>query len=570
MQILPVSLNNNNSFGFKAKLMHQQSVGMLQRTTSYNMEGILHAYREIMTKLSRKTEEGLNFIRKNYPNVTIGEGLTFHNCGPNKTSILIRCAEDPMYMGLTRIIVREGQTFEASRRVKDSFMLYNHDKAVTNFDEKHSKQFPKESRLATAEELQKLNYDERLSAVLKDLDEAMLPFRIFLSKNSNLHCKNPDGIIPCKTKEYLFSIDKLIEEIVTISEKIPRKKLLNLNKNYSSYVPTTGQQAYEFCNLGSDKISVICSNIESSRHDNLKRLIVSDKDGNRIAGYLIKDNEKLVKNTNPKTLVIPDKLSFLDSTEINDEKLMSDLNKYLEIYSKTLEAYKSALLSLIEPEIKIPPLKLHEQTEKDLSDSKISYEEILKILKKFENSSDYSSLLKQNGIKYVSATKGIIFNDYNGNQQVYLLPVKSKKYPNLIRLTITNSEGNNQKMYLIKDFKYIVKNFNPKYPEIIPKTPVYAEENPEIAEYISDCSKYLVKKLQSVIDLVSNQPDTQKRYRSERLAIKTDNPEYNNLVKECLKEFKYAMKNINSLGEFQKTMNEINQKVAEYHKNHHS
>lgn len=147
---------------------------------------------------------------------------------------------------------------------------------------------------------------------------------------------------------------------------------------------------------------------------------------------------------------------------------------------------------------------------------------------------------------------------------------KTEEGLNFIRLTITNSEGNNQKMYLIKDFKYIVKNFNPKYPEIIPKTPVYAEENPEIAEYISDCSKYLVKKLQSVIDLVSNQPVTQKRYRSERPAIKTDNPEYNDLVKECLKEFKYAMKNINSLGEFQKTMNEINQKVAEYHKNHHS
>ena len=157
MQILPISLNNNNRFNFKAKLMPQKSVGMLQRSTSYEVEGILHAYREIMSKLNSKTEEGLNFIRKNYPNVTIGEGLTFHNCGKDKTSILIRCAEDLKYMGLTRIVVREGQTYEASRRVKDSFMLYNHDRAVINFNETHSKQFPNESKLATTEELQNSN-----------------------------------------------------------------------------------------------------------------------------------------------------------------------------------------------------------------------------------------------------------------------------------------------------------------------------------------------------------------------------------------------------------------------------
>ena len=574
MQILPVSLNNNNSFGFKAKLMPQQSVGVLKRTTSYNMEGILHAYREIMTKLNSKTEEGLNFIRINFPNVTIGEGLTFHNCGPDKTSILIRCAEDQMYMGLTRIIVREGRTFEASRRVKDSFMIYNYDRAVTNFDERHSKQFPNKSILATPEELDKSNYDERLNAVLKNLDEAMLPFRIFLSKNMNSYLKKPDGKLEENIKEKLRLVDILYREINTISDKLSHKTLFEFKKDFGSYVLLSGLKTHDFKDLGPEKLTIHCAKVETTKHCNLKRLMVTDKDGFHVAGFLIKDNDKIVKNVNPKTLIIPDKLTYLNEEEMAAPELISDFEKYLNLYLQRLNAYKTSLVYITRPRKSKPSLELSVQSQKNFKDGLESLGIILQMLKSEGKKKDYSRLLKENSVNYISTTKGITFTDYKNNMRIHVLPIKSSKHSGLMRITISKQDFSDEKVYLIKDFKHIVKNFNPKFPLTIPKVLSYIEAEEADAEMLTPCSEYILNKLNGILKLLSDadkfaeiQP-----VKKERLPkpIKTGDDIRDNLVKECFKEFKYAMKNIDSsLGEFLITMRKINEKVTKYYNEHH-
>ena len=570
MQILPININTNYSApNFKAKLMAQKVTGSLQHQTSYELEGILHAYNDIMSKLACKTEEGLDYIRKNFPNVSIGEGLTFHNCGADKTSILIRGAEDRRYRGLTRILVRAGNGYTAHKTLKDSFMLFGSDKIVTNFDYRNSRQFPEEVRLATSDELSKQKYDERLLPVLKDLDEAMLKFRIFLSQNASLYSKNPDGEFPYSIKSKLSYLDKLNKEVDEIFNNIPHKKLVSFNKNYPHYSPITGQKGYEFRDIGEEKLSILFLKVDSARHENLNRLIVHNSDGSRRAGYLIKDNTKLVKNANPKTLVIPDKLQFIDNEEMQNEKFISEFEKYLDMYSLMMNNYKTALAKLIEKPDKKADLILDEKTQENLSKGMETYKNIMKLLSK--NRYDYSYILGENGVKYVSATRGIAFNDYKGNKNLHFLPINSKKHSGLIRLTVYDAEGLNQKMYLIKDFKYIVKNYNPEFPLTLPKILVYTDMDSENADVLSKYSDYLIDKLNKIYDLVA-QPDVTKsvRAKSETNALKTGDTEYNSLVKDCINEFKYAMKNINSLGEFQKAMANINEKVTEYYNKHHS
>ena len=76
-----------------AKKMMTPSIGKLSFSTSRNLGDVLRAYKDIRTKLASVTKEGLEHIQKEYPNVTIGESLIFHNCGEFNTSILVRCAE---------------------------------------------------------------------------------------------------------------------------------------------------------------------------------------------------------------------------------------------------------------------------------------------------------------------------------------------------------------------------------------------------------------------------------------------------------------------------------------------
>ena len=570
MQILPININTNYTApNFKAKLMAQKVTGSLQHSTSYELEGILHAYNDIMSKLACKTEEGLNHIRKNFPNISIGEGLTFHNCGNEETSILIRSAEDKRYRGLTRILVRAGNSYTASQILKDSFMFFGSNKIVTNFDNRNSKQFPEEVRLATSDELNKQKYDERLVPILKDLDKAMLNFRIFLSKNANLYRKNPDGEFQYSIKSKLSLLDEISKEIEKISEQIPHKKLFNFKKNYPYYAPISGQKGYEFRNIGADKLSILFLDIESARHENLKRIIVHNNDGSHRAGYLIKDNAKLVKNANPKTLVIPDKLQFVDTEEIQNEKLISEFEKYLNMYLLMMNNYKSALAKLIEKPDKKADLVLDIKTQENLSKGIETFKNIIKQLTK--NRSDYSYILRENGVKYVSATRGITFNDYQGNKNLHFLPINSKKHSGLVRLSVSDADGSNEKMYLIKDFKYIVKNFNPEFPLTLPKVLVYTDIDSENTDVLNKYTDYLSDKLNKIYDLTA-QPVIKKNVhiKPPKNTLKTSDEEYNSLLKNCINEFKYAMKNVDSLGEFQKAMTNINEKVMEYYNKRHS
>ena len=84
--------------------------------------------------------------------------------------------------------------------------------------------------------------------------------------------------------------------------------------------------------------------------------------------------------------------------------------------------------------------------------------------------------LKKNidGLYAPAGRKGLTF-DNEDNTRVYFLPINSDIHSNLIRLTITKPNGENE-IHLIKDNKFVVKNYNPAYPAIIPKVLTYSSE----------------------------------------------------------------------------------------------
>ena len=128
------NLLQNNKISFQSQVQLQKT-GLLKRDTSRMMEDFLHAYREIKAILERKTPEGIEKIMSEFPNITIGENLVFHNCGEDKNSIHIKVAQSEKHRGLTYISRRKGNTEWTNRIFLESFMFKDTNKLISNFDQ---------------------------------------------------------------------------------------------------------------------------------------------------------------------------------------------------------------------------------------------------------------------------------------------------------------------------------------------------------------------------------------------------------------------------------------------------
>ena len=139
MQILSINTNyklqNSKTIQprFQAAIKEPAKIGILKSKTSYMMQDFLHAYQEIKKILEQKTAAGLEKIALNFPDITIGENLIFHNCGEDKNSITIKVAESERYKGLTYIARRKGNTEYSKRILLNSFMVEGSSKLIKNY-----------------------------------------------------------------------------------------------------------------------------------------------------------------------------------------------------------------------------------------------------------------------------------------------------------------------------------------------------------------------------------------------------------------------------------------------------
>lgn len=603
MQILPIrnfnqqNYNRNvtkpNFMGMQAKINPKTMTqyGILSRDTAYLAESIVHAYRDITSKLAQKTDLGLEILQQKYPNITIKSNFIFHNCGDDNSSISIKMGESPANFGLTYIGRREKAREYDKINIIEAFMMEGKERLVKNFSENYSTRFPQKREYFTQEEINSTQSNERLQKLLEDLDKAMLSFRKFLSVNMNDNLKLPPGEIPYQAKMKLNEAFRLCDEIDEAFEMVPATKKWLINKNYPNYFPVHGHKAFYFKDLGEEQVKINLAIVDSQNAENLKRLSVSDSEEKIKKAFLILNDRNFVANLTPNYLnCIPDKFTLADTKQM-EEDFLPEYEKYLNLYVEALKDYQKYVNQCIEDwrkgvlEEKFkqiePPGELKNDVQENLSKGMEYFQNANNLLKNIPLNLRSKIKAQVEGEQYPSSRKGLMLNGFEGNKIVHFLPLMTQKHPNLTRLTIIDNETGKSKMYLLQNLKHIVKNYNPDYPLVFPEILKYVSSE-DIQEYdLEACSEFVKNRLEEFYNL-TNEAATSKSMARERRAMAseqrqikrsasklTKNPEFKEFYKQCKVMFANAMNELdNGIGEFHNSLSAIRDKVTEFYYMH--
>ena len=581
MQIL--SINNINhktcNTNFKSLKPQMQKVGILESKTSYMIQDFLHGFEDIKNLLSRKTDLGLAKIAENYPEITLGENLVFHNCGEDKSSISIRVADSEQNRGLTYIARRQGNTESTKKIILNSFMLEGHDKLVKNFKPNYSKYFPKQKEYFSKEAIIDLHLEEDLQKVLADLEPMFLKFRKYLVKNSNTYLKLPDGKINhediSKIKE-AFRICNNIEELV---QNISHKRYLEMNNNFKDYGNISGLKSYIFKNLGEDEVSINFSEFQEKRGYDLKRLYVYDKEGSIIKLFTIIDNEKFATNINPNTpSVLPEKYTYANTKEL-EKKYLPEFQKYFELYLDKLKEYQMYVNKTVDEILKQDISGEFDLNASSLLSEALDWYKIAKIkLRKLPQPVDLFIRTKVQKIEPAIGKTGFWLKDDDRKKIIQFLPLNNQEHKNLIRISITDMNTSQKKDFLIHDFKHIVKNYNPQYPTVIPKFLKFASEKEieeselefEFRHIRKKCEELAIKadeafeKREGITKQLKEQKKLEKAEEKAKKKVEAD--KCKEFKMNCKKMFNDALNNIDSNFEnFNQVILEIQNNVAEFY-----
>lgn len=492
--------------------------GRLQQGTINRVRNLLNIYNEIQSKLSCITEKGIECLNNNRDlNVVIGEGIGFKKCGDKGNYIMLRGATTDMYKDLMRIIVRKSDSIDGNKHMIDSFMLYWDDRAVTNFDPNRSKQFPNECILATEKELKATNYDERLQKTINMLEMPVLRLRQALNKIPPEHLRKPDGILEYKFQATLREIGRLNKETEALEKSLSHSTLYRYKSgNCPTYMLSSGLKSFSFKDLGPNKLTIQCADVESTAEEPFKRLVVSDSHGKSIATYIINNNKKIVKNRSLTNFHYDSKSNskpvYLDSDEIKDKEFLDKLQKYLNLYINELMIYNQNLKAFVDS---FKATKTAGELPNDISNNLemcAKYAEELFKNKNFHSEKLLVPLVEK-GVATVTGRmrSGITFTDYVGNRNVQFKPINTKKHEKLYKLTVCDDKGILKRCYLIKDFKYVVSNYNPYTQQVPDVLQLYDDKEIETIE-IEGVTDYLVNKFKEIKEIIDN-ADTYKECR---------------------------------------------------------
>lgn len=547
----------------------------LTRETALSISSIANAYNDILANLSKKTPEGLEIIEKQYKNFKSGRGLTFHNCGDNNKTILVRVPDGKDGRSLIKVVVRRGSSLWDEKFVLDSFTIKDSEKLIEDNNKNSVFIFPDNANVLSFDK----PVEENLKNILDNLDFAMLKFRQFLKNFDGLYLKpniynfNPD------TAERIKGIESLYKHIDEVLKSLSSKTSLKLKVDFKDYKLQAKQPTHILRNIGDENNQVVYRRFDHPEHGKLTRLMVLNKNDEIIDGFLIKDDKHLISNFNSKNFsIIPPKLLYYDESSVKEvlpkfqkltldyEQKLKDFDKYIAdfLYQKTLEPVIGKLDKDVASQMEIVNNIYRSITEKfskmnatDLSGLKTSYP-------------------KWNA---VGGQRGFIFKNSDG-EKISVVKMSKSEDDDITRICFSK-DGNVQYLLINKD--NVVKNFNPKYPTMLPPILKYysdveltdlqlepivkkaAEEMQEFQKYI-DTPKPVIKaekpKSENNIEHIERKPKKEKVVK-EKTRPRSSSKEYKALMNECNNMLTAAMKNAeNNMQGFNEVLKEIQNKIA--------
>jgi hypothetical protein len=465
---------HSNYLNFRNYAPKQASISNL---TFSRINSTRNLYEKIRTQLHKFTESGIKKLEEKFP-VSIGKALIFHNCGDYNTSIAVIISNSRENKGMMRIIERKGNSKHwGDSIVINSFVLDGKNMLLKNEKENDVNSFPSKRISLKDYEITQENLDKRLESVLIDLQDKMLALIEKLNLKDIQDLKPDIALLPDDLIKIIKQIPKENQGVNDLLASIPKKLGRETRDSYPHYKfrPTTN--IHTFQNLGDENLTIAYAPYVSFFEENLSRLYVWDKYGEVKDSFTIKDDSKMVINSNRKDIrKIPRNLKYANTEEILQEENLPSFEKYLRLYTERLFGLKSHMLEHIKKKKEknyYAELPSHIQTCLiNIIESINAISERLKHLpdKRVANvKQTFSDLYSPPG------RKGFTFCDPQSGKKVYILPLVYRNDPNIFRLTVTEADGS-ERLYLVKDCKYIVKNYNPETPKKLPETLLFMNQ----------------------------------------------------------------------------------------------
>ena len=174
----------------------------------------------------------------------------------------------------------------------------------------------------------------------------MLKFRKYLEKvkDKDLRAK----IFELKTSDIknLSEISEFYSKADSLLRELPHKQALKLKYEYGDYKIQPRQADYILQNIGDEKCQIYYKTLQNTDEGSLTRLVIYDKNGEIVDGFLIKDGKYLVSNFNKNNFsIIPPKLTFYDENSV--QEVVPGFCRYLELYKQKLGDFNEFLSNKI-------------------------------------------------------------------------------------------------------------------------------------------------------------------------------------------------------------------------------
>ncbi len=563
----------SDSYSFKG------SVGYIDSENSRNLDTLSRAYKEVMALLELKTDEGIKKVENDVPNLKLWKGITFSNFGDEKKSVYLNIPQSKKAGNVIKFVLSDKKTKKEKTYLIKDFSMVIKDPSVKS---------PSEFEYLSNAEIERYGINKDLKNLLEDLDPLILKLRIAVQKRSEQDLKPPTAILDEKLSQKLRNIKLLNSEVDSIFETKSKRTLTRLKDNFGDYNGITGQTAHMFKNVGPDNLKIVCSTVQNIDHGEMMRLLVFNSDDEIVSGYLFKDFDKVVSNYNPKYIaVIPEKLNFVNVNEIGDDKYSKELPALIDLAESKLKSFRNHLLA--------PPpapkntgllpsndVELLASIDKNICEINECFEG-LPYIRTYRIKESYPKL------ELAAGKKGFTFiiEPHNGEnlKKISILPVQNRFNSNLTRLSVTDENGQLEKIFLIKDNNKIVKNYNPDYPKVVPEVLKFYDEDEiktlDISRDIQDLANE-ISEYQQYVQQQSVEPTKLKKTRvKSSLGSKTDSSKqlhvtngdlskikqksFRLLVKSCSEDFLNALNALNEKpDEFKSVMADIQKRVDAY------
>ena len=549
---------NPNTISFRG-------AGYLKPELAGSISSLVRAYGDILNSLSKKTDEGIAHIEKEFGSFEYGRSMTFHDCGQNKTSISVRVPEGKTGRNLIKIVVKKGKNYPDDKIFLNSFTISDYNRLLKDEQPNKAYVFPEKMEYLSNDELINTKSESNLENVVDDLDFEMLKMRKLLNKMSGQFLKPETYRLNGENLKLFENIDKLYEDSDKFLKTLSHKLSIKLRTDYGDYKLQAKQPTHILTNIGDEKYKIVYKKLENPEHGPLVRLMIYNSDDEVVDGFLIDKNNRIVSNFNTEYFnIIPPKLTFYDKQSV--EKILPRFEKYLDLYEKKLTDFNEFLNK-----------KVYERTLKPVVGTiqGETFDKLANIHAIYDNLSEkFSAInpaalsnLKTSYPKWAAAggQRGFVFK-MQDDGILSIVKMNAGKENKLLRLRFSNN--GDVKYFLINNDR-VVKNFNPKYPQMLPPVLKYYDDieleeagiEPFIAkaaEEMDEFKKYIDNPPQKPVKNKQN-PVQRKVKKSAEISGSDD---YQKLIKDCRIKFEDALKNAeNNLENFNKVLSDIQQKV---------